>query len=45
MFGPRVLANNPQAGTYHHGVDLPASPGASIVATALSRDAMSHSLC
>lgn len=33
-FGPRVLANHPQAGTYHRGVDLPAPPGASIVATA-----------
>jgi hypothetical protein len=33
-FGPRVLANHPHAGTYHHGVDLPAPPGASIVATA-----------
>jgi murein DD-endopeptidase MepM/ murein hydrolase activator NlpD len=33
-FGPRVLANHPRAGTYHHGVDLPAPPGASIVATA-----------
>jgi murein DD-endopeptidase MepM/ murein hydrolase activator NlpD len=33
-FGPRVLANHPQAGTYHHGVDLPAPPGAAIVATA-----------
>jgi hypothetical protein len=33
-FGPRVLANHPQAGTSHHGVDLPAPPGASIVATA-----------
>ena len=29
-----MLANHPQAGIYHHGVDLPASPGASIVATA-----------
>jgi hypothetical protein len=29
-----VLANHSQAGTYHHGVDLPAPPGASIVATA-----------
>jgi murein DD-endopeptidase MepM/ murein hydrolase activator NlpD len=36
-FGPRVLANHPQAGTYHYGVDLPASPGASIVATAPGR--------
>ena len=33
-FGPRVLANHPQAGSYHYGVDLPAPPGASIVATA-----------
>ena len=33
-FGPRVLPNHPQAGTYHYGVDLPAPPGASIVATA-----------
>jgi murein DD-endopeptidase MepM/ murein hydrolase activator NlpD len=33
-FGPRVLANHPQAGTYHHGVDLPALAGAPIVATA-----------
>jgi murein DD-endopeptidase MepM/ murein hydrolase activator NlpD len=36
-FGPRVLANHPQAGTHHHGVDLPAPPGASIVATAPSK--------
>src|SRR4051812_11885360 len=33
-FGPRVLANHPQAGAYHYGVDLPAPPGASVVATA-----------
>jgi murein DD-endopeptidase MepM/ murein hydrolase activator NlpD len=33
-FGPRVLPNHPQAGTFHQGVDLPAPPGASIVATA-----------
>ena len=44
-FGLRVLPNPPQAGTYHYGVDLPAPPGASIVATAPSRDAMSRSLC
>jgi murein DD-endopeptidase MepM/ murein hydrolase activator NlpD len=31
-FGPRVLANHLQAGTYHYGVDLPAQAGASIVA-------------
>ena len=36
-FGPRVLLNHPQAGTYHHGVDLPAPPGALIVATAPGR--------
>jgi murein DD-endopeptidase MepM/ murein hydrolase activator NlpD len=36
-FGPRVLANHPQAGTYHHGVDLPEPPDASIVATAPGR--------
>jgi murein DD-endopeptidase MepM/ murein hydrolase activator NlpD len=29
-----MLAKHPQAGTYHRGVDLPAPPGASIVATA-----------
>jgi hypothetical protein len=34
QFGPRVLANHPQAGTYHRGVDLPAPPGASIVGAA-----------
>lgn len=33
-FGARVLANHPQVGRYHYGVDLPAPPGASIVATA-----------
>lgn len=33
-FGPRALANHPQAGTNHRGVDLPTPPGASIVATA-----------
>ena len=33
-FGPRVLADHPQAGSYHYGVDLPAPPGASIMATA-----------
>ena len=33
-FGPRVLADHPQAGTFHPGVDLPAPAGASIVATA-----------
>jgi murein DD-endopeptidase MepM/ murein hydrolase activator NlpD len=33
-FGPRVLAEHPQAGRYHYGVDLPAPPGAAIVAAA-----------
>ncbi len=33
-FGPRVLLNEPQAGTYHYGVDLPAPQGAPVLATA-----------
>ena len=33
-FGPRVLANEPQAGSYHYGVDLPAPLGAPVLATA-----------
>jgi murein DD-endopeptidase MepM/ murein hydrolase activator NlpD len=33
-FGPRVLANHPQAGTYHNGVDLPAPEGAPVRAVA-----------
>jgi hypothetical protein len=33
-FGPRVLPNRPQAGTYHNGVDLPAPEGAPVLATA-----------
>jgi murein DD-endopeptidase MepM/ murein hydrolase activator NlpD len=33
-FGPRVLVNEPQAGTYHYGVDLPAPQGAPVLATA-----------
>ena len=33
-FGPRVLTNHPQAGSYHYGIDLPAPPSASIVAVA-----------
>jgi murein DD-endopeptidase MepM/ murein hydrolase activator NlpD len=33
-FGPRVLPNRPQAGSYHYGVDLPAPEGASVFATA-----------
>src|SRR5580704_10236033 len=33
-FGPRVLPNQPQAGSYHYGVDLPAPDGAPILATA-----------
>lgn len=32
-----VLANRPQAGTCHHGVDLPAPAGASVVGTAPRR--------
>lgn len=33
-FGPRILADHPQAGTYHFGIDLPAPEGAPVVATA-----------
>ena len=33
-FGPRVLPNQPQAGTYHYGVDLPAAVGAAVIAAA-----------
>ena len=33
-FGPRVLPDHPQAGTYHYGIDLPAPAGASVLATA-----------
>jgi murein DD-endopeptidase MepM/ murein hydrolase activator NlpD len=33
-FGPRVLPEHPQAGTYHYGIDLPAPEGAPVVATA-----------
>jgi len=33
-FGPRVLPNQPEAGTYHYGVDLPAPPGTAVVAAA-----------
>jgi hypothetical protein len=33
-FGPRVLPNLPQAGSYHFGVDLPASEGAPVLAAA-----------
>jgi murein DD-endopeptidase MepM/ murein hydrolase activator NlpD len=33
-FGPRVLPNVPEAGTYHYGVDLPAPVGSAVVAAA-----------
>jgi murein DD-endopeptidase MepM/ murein hydrolase activator NlpD len=32
-FGPRILPNRPQAGTYHYGIDLPAPEGAPVFAT------------
>jgi murein DD-endopeptidase MepM/ murein hydrolase activator NlpD len=32
-FGPRVLPNRPQAGTYHYGIDLPVPDGAPVFAT------------
>ena len=33
-FGSRVLPNEPQAGSYHYGADLPAPAGAPVLATA-----------
>jgi murein DD-endopeptidase MepM/ murein hydrolase activator NlpD len=33
-FGPRVLRDHPQAGRYHYGIDLPAPPGAPVMAIA-----------
>jgi len=33
-FGPRVLAGRPKAGSYHHGIDLPAPAGAQVRAVA-----------
>ncbi len=36
-FGPRILPNRPLAGTYHYGVDLPASAGAPVSATGPGR--------
>ena len=33
-FGPRVLPNQPGAGSYHYGIDLPAPVGAPVMATA-----------
>jgi murein DD-endopeptidase MepM/ murein hydrolase activator NlpD len=33
-FGPRVLPNEPAAGSYHYGIDLPAAAGAAVLAIA-----------
>src|SRR5579863_1807737 len=33
-FGPRVVPNEPEAGIYHYGVDLPAAMGTGVYATA-----------
>ena len=33
-FGPRILPNEPQAGSYHYGIDLPAAEGAPVYAIA-----------
>jgi murein DD-endopeptidase MepM/ murein hydrolase activator NlpD len=36
-FGPRILPNRPQAGTFHNGVDLPAPEGTPVRAVASGR--------
>ncbi len=36
-FGPRILPNHPEAGTYHYGVDLPAPEGAPVLAAGTGR--------
>jgi murein DD-endopeptidase MepM/ murein hydrolase activator NlpD len=33
-FGPRVLPNEPAAGSYHYGIDLPAAEGSAVLAIA-----------
>ena len=33
-YGPRVLPNEPQAGSYHYGIDLPAPEGSPVLAAA-----------
>jgi murein DD-endopeptidase MepM/ murein hydrolase activator NlpD len=33
-FGPRVLPNEPQAGSFHYGIDLPAAEGSPVFAIA-----------
>jgi murein DD-endopeptidase MepM/ murein hydrolase activator NlpD len=36
-FGPRILPNRPQAGTYHYGIDMPAPLGEAVRATGPGR--------
>jgi murein DD-endopeptidase MepM/ murein hydrolase activator NlpD len=33
-FGPRILSNRPLAGTFHNGIDLPATVGSPVIAVA-----------
>jgi murein DD-endopeptidase MepM/ murein hydrolase activator NlpD len=33
-FGPRIMPNRPLAGTFHNGIDLPASIGSPVIAVA-----------
>jgi murein DD-endopeptidase MepM/ murein hydrolase activator NlpD len=36
-FGPRIIPNHPQAGTFHNGIDLPAAVGSPVRAIAAGK--------